>query len=131
MDRPPSRWPWVLPLLAIPWAAIALAQTQSAYAPLFGNAALDLAVLAILFFFSAFFSASETAITTLWPWKIRELAQSEGKDSAFGLVERDVTRFLTTILVGNNLVNIFATVLVTEISLRIFGSTELVMPPGS
>ena len=82
-------------------------------------------VLAILLFLSAFFSASETAITTLWPWKIRELAQSGDKGNAYALVEHDITRFLTTILVGNNLVNIFATVLVTEISLRIFGSAGI------
>ena len=125
MDRPPSRWPWVLPLLAIPWAAIALAQTQSAYAPLFGSVVLDFVVLGVLLLLSAFFSASESAITTLWPWKIRELAQASGPSSAFALVERDVTRFLTTILVGNNLVNISATVLVTEISLRIFGSAGI------
>ncbi|PPR89376.1 hypothetical protein GOBAR_AA31304 [Gossypium barbadense] len=57
-------------------------------------------VLTALLGLSAFFSMAETAITTLWPWKIRELAEKESEDGVFKMLRSDVTRFLTTILIG-------------------------------
>lgn len=57
-------------------------------------------VLAALLGLSAFFSMAETSITTLWPWKVRELAEKESEDGVFKLLRNDVTRFLTTILIG-------------------------------
>ena len=98
MDRPPSRW---LLLLALGTPALAQGEAASPENPWLW------AVLVLLFALSAFFSASETAITTLYPWKLRELAES--KNGPFRLLSKDITRFLTTILVGNNLVNIAAT----------------------
>ena len=86
-------------------------------------------VLVLLFALSAFFSASETAITTLYPWKLRELAES--KNGPFRLLSKDITRFLTTILVGNNLVNIAATALVTELATRAFGSAGVGVATGA
>jgi CBS domain containing-hemolysin-like protein len=77
---------------------------------------------------SAFFSASETALTTLYPWKVRELAESQG--GPFRLLAQDITRFLTTILVGNNLVNIAATALVTEVATEAFGSAGVGVATG-
>ncbi|KAM5585308.1 hypothetical protein ABKV19_004614 [Rosa sericea] len=43
---------------------------------------------------------AETSITTLWPWKVRELAEKEPQNGVFRLLRNDVTRFLTTILIG-------------------------------
>ncbi|TXG67647.1 hypothetical protein EZV62_008922 [Acer yangbiense] len=57
-------------------------------------------ILAVLLGLSAFFSMAETSITTLWPWKIRELAEKEYEDGVFKMLQSDVTRFLTTILIG-------------------------------
>ncbi len=119
MDRPPSR-SRSLVFLGLPWVTVGFAQTG--YAATFGSPAVDVAVLLVLFALSGFFSASETAITTLWPWKVREYAEKEGPNSPFALLERDITRFLTTILVGNNLVNVAATALVTEMATKAFGS---------
>jgi len=90
----------------------------------------ELVLLVILFALSAFFSAAETAITTLWPWKVKELAEKEKGKGPFSLLEKDITRFLTTILVGNNLVNIAATALVTDIATRIFGSAGVGIATG-
>jgi CBS domain containing-hemolysin-like protein len=116
MDRPPSRWPFLLP-----FSSIALAQSQ---APTPGE------IFLLVFFLglSAFFSASETAFTTLYPWKVRELAESQG--GPFRLLAQDITRFLTTILVGNNLVNIAATALVTEVATEAFGSAGVGVATG-
>jgi hypothetical protein len=41
-----------------------------------------------LLFIYAFFSISETAITTLWPWKVREISDQEGPDSSFTLLRK-------------------------------------------
>lgn len=84
--------------------------------------------MVLLLGLSAFFSASETAFTTLYPWKVRELAESQG--GPFRLLSRDITRFLTTILVGNNLVNIAATALVTELATLAFGSLGVGVATG-
>ncbi|XP_031284829.1 DUF21 domain-containing protein At1g55930, chloroplastic-like [Pistacia vera] len=57
-------------------------------------------VLATLLGLSAFSSMAETSITTLWPWKVRELADKEPDNGVFKMLHSDVTRFLTTILTG-------------------------------
>ena len=40
------------------------------------------------------------AITTLYPWKVKEFAEAEGEASPFSLLDADITRVLTTILVA-------------------------------
>ncbi len=122
-EQPPSR----RRLLALtPFlAGLALAAGEpTAVAP------LELLTLVVLLLLSGFFSAAETAITALWPWKIKELAKKEGPGSPFALLERDITRFLTTILVGNNLVNIAATALVTDIATKLYGSAGVGIATG-
>ncbi len=117
MDKPPSFSRLLFPTLMVlgSWAS---AQGAPSSRP----DAVSLVILVVFFALSAFFSASETAIITLWPWKVRELAEREGERSPFWLINKDITRFLTTILVGNNLVNVAATALVTEMTTRAFGS---------
>ncbi len=76
--------------------------------------------LIILLSLSALFSGSETALTAIGEWKIRELRDA-GRDpsGAFALLQKDRTRFITTLLIGNNLVNIAATALVTQMAIGI------------
>ncbi|GMJ11549.1 hypothetical protein like AT1G55930 [Hibiscus trionum] len=87
-------------------------------------------VLTVLLALSAFFSMAETAITTLWPWKIRELAEKESEDGVFKMLRSDVTRFLTTILIGTTVVNIGATALVTDAATEIFGEAGVSAATG-
>ncbi|CAI5495871.1 unnamed protein product, partial [Closterium sp. Naga37s-1] len=87
-------------------------------------------LLAVLLGLSAFFSMAETSITTLWPWKVRELAEQEKEGSVFQLLRRDVTRFLTTILIGTTLVNIWATALVTDAATALFGEAGVSAATG-
>ncbi len=124
MDRPPSR---SLSLLAPLLFGFALAQSQG------GSTRISVSevLLLILFFaLSAFFSASETAITALWPWKVRELAERDGGRGPFALLQKDVTRFLTTILVGNNLVIVASSAIVTNLATRAWGSTGVAYATG-
>ncbi|CAB4308537.1 unnamed protein product [Prunus armeniaca] len=87
-------------------------------------------ILALLLGLSAFFSMAETSITTLWPWKVRELAEKESEDGVFKLLRNDVTRFLTTILIGTTVVNIGATALVTDAATAIFGEAGVSAATG-
>ncbi|XP_013668257.1 putative DUF21 domain-containing protein At3g13070, chloroplastic [Brassica napus] len=87
-------------------------------------------ILAALFGLSAFFSMAETSITTLWPWKVRELAEKEPENGVFRMLRSDVTRFLTTILIGTTVVNIAATALVTEAATAIFGEAGVSAATG-
>ncbi|XP_031491817.1 putative DUF21 domain-containing protein At3g13070, chloroplastic isoform X2 [Nymphaea colorata] len=87
-------------------------------------------VLTALLGLSAFFSMAETAITTLWPWKVRELAEKEAENGVFRMLSSDVTRFLTTILIGTTVVNIGATALVTEAATAIFGEAGVSAATG-
>ncbi|KAE8660173.1 ABC transporter family protein [Hibiscus syriacus] len=87
-------------------------------------------VLTALLSLSAFFSMAETAITTLWPWKVRELAEKDSEDGVFKMLSSDVTRFLTTILIGTTVVNIGATALVTDAATAMFGEAGVSAATG-
>jgi len=81
-----------------------------------------LIILAILLGFSMFFSASEIAFMSSSRLRIRYL--KEKKNRAAARVERILSRkdfFLTAILIGNNVVNIACSALITAISVRLFG----------
>ncbi|CAM6099175.1 unnamed protein product [Calypogeia fissa] len=86
--------------------------------------------LSALLGLSAFFSMAETSIMTLWPWKVRELAEKEGEGGVFRLLSQDVTRFLTTILIGTTVVNIAATALVTDAATTLFGEAGVTAATG-
>jgi putative hemolysin len=91
-----------------------------------GASGTQIALLAVLFILSGFMSGSETALTAVGEWKIRQIRE-EGQDPSgvFALLERDRTRFITTLLIGNNLVNIAAAALVTQLSLNMAQATGL------
>ncbi|XP_039032328.1 DUF21 domain-containing protein At1g55930, chloroplastic-like [Hibiscus syriacus] len=52
---------------------------------------------------------------------VRELAEKDSEDGVFKMLSSDVTRFLTTILIGTTAVNIGATALVTNAATSMFG----------
>ncbi|NEO85381.1 MAG: HlyC/CorC family transporter [Spirulina sp. SIO3F2] len=80
---------------------------------------------------SAFFAGSETAITALDDFKLRGLIKAQGDRSGmFRLVLQRRTRFITTLLLGNNLVNIFSTVLTSNLFAIWLGNTGLGIATG-
>jgi len=84
---------------------------------------LDLIFLAFLLALSAFFSGTETALISVDKVKIRQLVR-KGSVSA-KLVEEfqaNPQKMLTSILIGNNLVNIAAAAIATNIALQFFQS---------
>jgi len=84
-----------------------------------------LALWVTLFSVSAALHAAEIAITTLYPWKVKEFAEEEGPRSPFQLLNKDITRFLTTILVATTMSGVYGAALFTNLALQIFGSKGL------
>lgn len=94
--------------------------------PLLGQVWLDIAVLVFMLVLSAIFSGSETAITALDNLKLRALIQDQGDPSGmFRLVLEKRARFITTLLVGNNLVNNFSAILTSNLFAIWLGSAGL------
>jgi CBS domain containing-hemolysin-like protein len=128
-DNSPERprpFTLVKPTLSILFLALVLA---FAYAQASGNGGVStgqVLLLAVLLILSGLMSGSETALTAVGEWKIRQIRE-EGQDPSgvFALLERDRTRFITTLLIGNNLVNIAAAALVTQLSLNMAQATGL------
>jgi len=80
---------------------------------------------AALFSTAALLAGAETAITTLWPWKVKRLAEEEGEDSPFASLQYDITKVLTTALVGVTFCTVYGTALATEIAIRVFGKSGI------
>ena len=77
-----------------------------------------------LLLLSAYFSASETALTSLGKLKVKSLIEREGRRAELlSSWLEDPSRLLATILVGNNIVNVAFSILFTFVLLPFFGST--------
>ncbi|WP_220718506.1 HlyC/CorC family transporter [Agarivorans litoreus] len=81
-----------------------------------------LLLLVFLIICSAFFSSSETGMMSLNRYRLRHLVNTKHKAASRvdKLLERP-DRLIGLILIGNNLVNIFASAIATIIGLRLFG----------
>lgn len=72
---------------------------------------------------SAYFSGSETALTSLTSTKANQLVEEEGIQGLKLWLERPIP-VLTAILIGNNIVNVAASALATNVANRLLGGTE-------
>ncbi|MBO7351782.1 MAG: DUF21 domain-containing protein, partial [Candidatus Methanomethylophilaceae archaeon] len=77
----------------------------------------------LLICLSAFFSMSETAFTSVSEIKLKKMANEGDKkaERAITIIE-NYDRFLTTVLIGNNLVNIAATSIATTMFAILLGA---------
>ena len=83
-------------------------------------------LLVFLLLLSAFFSSSETALMTLNRYRLRHQARAGNRSAK--LIETLLSRpdrLIGLILLGNNLVNIFAASLTTIIAIRIGGDSAI------
>ncbi len=84
---------------------------------------ISIVILIILVLLSAFFSSSETALTTVNKIRIRNLAEDKVKNADLvAKLSEDPNRLLSTILIGNNIVNLSASALMTTFVANLFGS---------
>ena len=93
--------------------------------------AIQIAALLFLLLLSAFFSSAETSMTTVNKIRIQSLAE-QGNRSAKILekIIADSSKMLSTILIGNNIVNISASSLATTITMRLFGNAFVSISTG-
>lgn len=75
-------------------------------------------ILLILLVFSAFFSSAETCLTTVNKMRIKSMADEKVKNAALVLkLVEDPTKLLSSILIGNNIVNLSASSLTTSFAI--------------
>ena len=82
----------------------------------------SICMIVILLIMSAYFSATETAFTSLNRIKLKNIA-SDGNNKAKRVLElsENYDKLLTTILIGNNIVNIMMTAVSTVLFIELYG----------
>ena len=92
---------------------------------------IEIITITVLIVFSAFFSLSETALLSVNKIRVRHLAETGNKQAKvlIRLLENPEL-FLAAILIGNNIVNITASVLATDAALGYFGQSGIAVATG-
>ena len=90
-----------------------------------------LVILVVLIILSGLFSSAETALTTVNINKLKALSE-EGKKKADRVLKmrENPSKLLSTILVGNNIVNLSASALSTTLFTELFGSKAVGVVTG-
>lgn len=92
---------------------------------------IQIVTLFILLILSGFFSSAETALTTVNRVKMRALEEEGNKRAAIvNKIMDNYGKMLSTILIGNNIVNITASSLMTTLVIRIFGNAYVGVGTG-
>ena len=85
--------------------------------------AIRVVIIIILLGLSAFFSSSETALTTVNKIRIRTLAEGGSKSAQWVMkLSENQGKMLSAILIGNNVVNLSASSMLTVLVTEIFGN---------
>lgn len=95
------------------------------------DAAIQILILVVLLALSAFFSSSETALTTVNKIRMRNLADA-GDDRAEVVLKviGNPSKMLSAILIGNNIVNLYASSLATVLASKIWGDGVIGLATG-
>lgn len=87
--------------------------------------------LLILLLFSGFFSAAEAAITSIPKTRIRQIRKGKNaKDRQLAGFLSNQQKLITTLLIGNNIVNIWASSIATAVAIGIFGQDGVGIATG-
>ncbi len=86
----------------------------------------EIALIVISLVLSAFFSSSETALTSISKLNVAQIVRGKSRNAKyFALWMKHPNKMLNTILIGNNVVNIFASVLAGNVADRLSGSSQI------
>ena len=92
---------------------------------------IQLIILVILLIFSGLFSSAETSLTTVNIYKMKALADEGSRRAKMVLkLMENPGKVLSTILIGNNIVNITASSLMTIVVTKVFGSAAVGIATG-
>ena len=93
--------------------------------------AIRLCVLIVFLFLSAFFSSAETALTTVNRIRLKNLADDgDGRAQIVLRLTENPKNMLSAILIGNNIVNLYASSLATMLVTDIWGSRAVGLATG-
>ena len=88
-------------------------------------------ILFFLLILSGFFSGSEVALVSLSKIKARHMAEQKLLGASYiKRLKDDPNRMLSTILIGNNIVNVAASAIMTSISIELFDSFAIGIATG-
>ena len=91
----------------------------------------QIVILSVLLLLSGFFSSAETALFSISKAKAIHLAKEEGyTNSLIKKMKDDPHRLLSTVLIGNNIVNVGASALATAITLNLVTSNAVGIATG-
>lgn len=83
-------------------------------------------ILIILLGLSGFFSSAETAFTSSNHIKLRTLASKGNTNAVLVLkIMKKPEKMLSAVLIGNNIVNLSASALLTAITIKLFGNASI------
>ena len=93
------------------------------------STAILVLIILLLIMISAFFSSAETALTAASEARIRQLAKTEANRQAMRVekLRKNKEELISTILVGNNLVNILASALGTSAAITLAGDAGVAL----
>lgn len=96
------------------------------------SSVLQLVIIVILLILSAFFSSAETAFMSVNRIRIKTLVDDGDKKAAkVASILDNTSKMLSAILIGNNIVNIFASSLTTTLVARYFNSSAVGIATGT
>lgn len=92
---------------------------------------IQMITIVVLIIFSAFFSSAETALTTVNKVRLKSL-EEQGNKSAKRVLKilENYGKMLSTILIGNNIVNLSASSLMTTLAIDVFGNYAVGIATG-
>ena len=86
----------------------------------------QIVVLGVLLLLSGFFSSAETALFSISKAKAVHIAKEKGlRNALIKKMKDDPHRLLSTILIGNNLVNVGASALATAVTINLVSSNAV------
>ncbi len=93
---------------------------------------IQLGIIVVLVMLSAFFSSAETALTTISMVKVRAMLEENpgGRVLTLQKILSNRSKLVSAILIGNNIVNIGASSLVTSLTIRIWGNGAVGIATG-
>lgn len=93
---------------------------------------IQFVILAVLLALSAFFSSAETALTTISGVKIRAMVEENPKGRVLTLqkILDNKSKLISTVLIGNNIVNISASSLMTSLVITIWDNSVVGIATG-
>ena len=84
---------------------------------------VEIPVLVVLIGLSGFFSGLEVALVGTRMSKIEQMVKDKVKGSASLLkLKKNPSRMMASVNLGNNLVNVAATAIATDVALKLFGN---------